>query len=143
MTEDLLDDDMRGRIEAVASRLGARPGDVPTLGYSRADGTPSCWRATDGWHLSVNERDRVMSDRHTTDPNEFLGWVAESVAEKMAGRRHPPEEPDSRRASWHEQYRLLAGLDQTWADSWLTTTRSALIAAGAEQSVLDKLPTQS
>lgn len=140
MSDDLLDDDMRGRIEVVATRLGARPGDVPTLGYSRDDGTPSCWRATDGWHLSVSERDWVMSDRRTTDPNKFLGWVAESITEKMAWRRHPPEAPDFRRASWHEQYRLLAGLDQIWADSWLSATRSALVAAGAEQSVLDMLP---
>ncbi|MFE7418249.1 Imm63 family immunity protein [Rhodococcus sp. NPDC057529] len=142
LNDDLLDHDMRRRILEVTERMGARPADLPALGQAHEDAVPFCWTAPrGGWHLTVRERDRVLSDRHTTDPDEFVFWVAESVSERIALRLHPPEKPGFRAASWRAQYQLLRGIEPAWADAWLTATRSALTAAGADRAVLDLLPT--
>ena len=132
---------MRRRIQEMTRRLGARPEDMPALGQAHEDALPFCWTAPEGgWHLTVRERDRLVSDRHTTDPEEFVSWVAELVSERISLRLHPPGNPDFRRASWAAQYRLLADIDPTWADAWLTATRNALTARGADPAVLDLLP---
>ncbi|NED63421.1 hypothetical protein G3I15_21050, partial [Streptomyces sp. SID10244] len=39
-SDDLLDDEMRARIEDLAERLGARPEDLPVLGSVRGESTP-------------------------------------------------------------------------------------------------------
>ncbi|MFC9358537.1 Imm63 family immunity protein [Rhodococcus sp. NPDC057014] len=80
---------------------------------------------------------------YQTDPDEFVFWVAESVSERIALRLHPPEQPGFRAASWRAQYQLLRGIEPAWADAWLTATRSALTAAGADRAVLDLLPAPS
>ncbi|BAH51912.1 Imm63 family immunity protein [Rhodococcus opacus] len=142
LNDDLLDHDMRRRIVEMTGRLGARPEDLPALGQAHEDAVPFCWTApAGGWHLTVRERDRLLSDRHTTGPEEFLFWVAELVSERIALRLHPPEQAGFRAASWRAQYQLLRGIDSAWADAWLTETRSALTAAGADRAVLDMLPT--
>ena len=141
LNDDLLDHDMRRRILGITQRLGARPEDMPALGQAHEDALPFCWTAPEGgWHLTVRERDRLVSDRHTTDPEEFVFWVAELVSERISLRLHPPGHPDFRRASWAAQHRLLGDIDPAWADAWLTATRTALTAAGADRAVLDLLP---
>ncbi|GAA3693476.1 Imm63 family immunity protein [Gordonia hankookensis] len=140
-SDDLLDDEMRARIEDLAERLGARPEDLPVLGSVRGESTPYCVRGPDGWHLTARERDRILSDRSTPDPDEFLRWVAESISERMSWRLHPPGSPDFSRASWQAQYEILASIDQMWADTWLSSMRSRLIDAGATADVLAMLPT--
>lgn len=142
LNDDLLDHKMRRRILDVTHRLGALPEDMPALGQAHEDGLPFCWSGPGGgWHLTVRERDRLVSDRHTTDPDEYVFWVAELVSERISLRLYPPEHPDFRRASWESQYRLLSGIDPAWADIWLTGTRSELAAAGADSAVLNLLPT--
>ncbi|GAA4484829.1 hypothetical protein GCM10023094_38790 [Rhodococcus olei] len=142
LNDDLLDHEMRLRILDVTQRLGALPEDLPALGQAHEDARPFCWGTPEGgWHLTVRERDRVLSDRHTAESDEFVFWVAESVSERISWRLHPPELPGFRAASWRTQYQLLRGIDPTWADVWLDTTRSALIAAGADPDVLGMLPT--
>ncbi|MFF0815728.1 Imm63 family immunity protein [Rhodococcus sp. NPDC003318] len=141
MTDDLLDPGMRRRILEVTQRLGALPEDLPALGQATEDALPFCWSAPEGgWHLTVRERDRLLSDRFTDDPDEFVYWVAESVSERISLRLHPPENPGFRAASWRTQYRLLSGVDPAWGEAWLGATRSALTAAGAGRAVLDMLP---
>jgi hypothetical protein len=77
LNDDLLDQAMRRRVLEVTQRLGARPEDMPALGQAREDALPFCWSAPEGgWHLTVRERDRLVSDRHTTDPDEFVFWIA-------------------------------------------------------------------
>ncbi|NMO03296.1 hypothetical protein HH308_18955 [Gordonia sp. TBRC 11910] len=140
MGEDVFDAALRAAIDDVAARLGATPDDVPTLGFSRDDGSAACWHAADGWHVGTRERGAVLDDRHTTDRDVFTSWVAASIAERVAARHHSPEDDDYRRAAWREQYRLLAGLNHQWAETWLADTRATLIESGATQSTLDKLP---
>ncbi|AZG48831.1 Imm63 family immunity protein [Gordonia insulae] len=139
-SDALLDERMRTRIGDLANRIGALPQDLPVLGSVRGDSTPYCLRGPDGWHLTARERDRILSDRSTADPDEFLRWVAESVSERMSRRLHPPGSPDFSRASWKAQYDILASVDQSWADTWLATMRSRLVAAGADTDVLAMLP---
>lgn len=142
--DDLLDEEMRGRILEVTGRMGALPEDMPALGHAHEDALPFCWSAPEGgWHLTVRERDRLLSDRHTTDPEEFVFWVAQWVSERISLRLHPPEQPDFRSASWRTQYQLLKVIDAGWADTWLKTTRTALTVAGADRTVLDMLPPRS
>lgn len=140
--DDLLDAEMSGRILEVTGRMGALPEDMPALGQAHEDALPFCWSAPEGggWHLTVCEKDRLLSDRHTTDPEEFVFWVAQWVSERIALRLHPPEQSGVRPASWATQYGLLKDVDAGWADAWLSTTRSALSAAGAGRTVPDMLP---
>lgn len=139
MGDDMFDAAMRAHIDDVADRLGAAPEDIPTLGFSRDDGSVSCWH-DDDWHIATRERGSVIAGRHTADPALFLSWIAESITENMANRRHSPESDDYRRNSWAEQYRLLASLDPGWAKKWLGAKRAEMIRLGAGQSTLDKLP---
>lgn len=141
---NLLDDAMRERILDVARRMNAQPTDLPALGRVHEDAFPFCWNAPEaGWHLTVQERDKVLSDRHTTDPEEFVFWVAQAVSEAISLRLYPPGQPDFRRNSWHAQYRILDDLDPSWGQAWLRETREALTAAGADHTTLDKLPSPS
>ncbi|MFW0795292.1 Imm63 family immunity protein [Gordonia sp. CPCC 205515] len=142
--DDRLDADMRARIVVVAQAMSAAPEDLPSLGHIRDDAAPSCWRDVDGaWHLTIRERGEVMFDRHSTDADEYLSWVAVSIAEQASYRLHPPGTDGFQRATWHEQYRLLAAVEQRWADDWLMRTRARLTAAGVDNSVLDDLPAPS
>ncbi|MGW0037026.1 Imm63 family immunity protein [Gordonia sp. NPDC003376] len=138
---EALDARMRGRIEDLARRMDAGPGDAPELRFVRDDGHPSCWSAPDGsWHLTIRERAHVLSDRSTTDSVEFLRIVAETIADLRARRMYPSGTPDDRRAAWATQYASLTAVDRTWARRWLETTRSDLVAAGADRSTLALLP---
>lgn len=138
---NLLDDETRTRIEDLARRMDARPGDVPELGFVRDDGFPSCWQAPDGsWHLMSRERGQVISDRVATDREEFVRIVAEQIAEMRAHRLHEPGTPGFRRAAWQEQFDALGAVDRGWARQWLDATRTELISRGADAAVLDGLP---
>ena len=78
------------------------------------------------------------SDVHVVDPlNDDL------LDHDMRRRILEVTEPGFRAASWRAQYQLLRGIEPAWADAWLTVTRAALTAAGADRAVLDMLPTPS
>ncbi|KXF49593.1 hypothetical protein AXA44_23835 [Rhodococcus sp. SC4] len=47
--------------------MGAWPDDVPALGQADEDGG-SVFAPGDRWHLTARERNRLLSDRRTTDP---------------------------------------------------------------------------
>lgn len=136
-----LDAALRRRIDEVATRMGAQRSDLPDFGVVRDDGYPSCWRDADGGrHVTSRERGTVLVDRVTSDPDEYLAMVAETIAELRANRLVPPGSEDYRRRSWQEMYTSLAQANPDWAQSWLAQTRAALIARGAGAELLEKLP---
>ncbi|PBC39516.1 hypothetical protein CJ179_36480 [Rhodococcus sp. ACS1] len=55
-------------------------------------------------------------------------------SERISLRLHSPEAPGFRAASWRTQYQLLKALDAGWAKAWLSATRTALTAAGADRT---------
>lgn len=121
-SDDPFDPEMRVRITELATTMAAGPGDVPSLGHIRDDAQPSCWRDGDGhWHLTIRERGTVLADRHTDDPDEFLSWVAVSVAETMSYRLCPPGDDFGNRVL-REQFRILSAVDQRWADDLRSRT---------------------
>lgn len=139
--DSLLDAEMRSKVEDLASRMHARPTDLPELDHIRDDGVPSCWRDADGsWHLTVRERANTLSDRSTRDSDEYLRIVAQSIAEQQSYRLHPPGSPDFRRESWRAQFDSLAAINPLWARAWLTETRDTLVDRGADDAVLGLLP---
>ncbi|OUC76013.1 Imm63 family immunity protein [Gordonia lacunae] len=139
--DDQLDPEMRSRIIDLAARMSAEPADVPLLGRIRDDATPSCVRDPDGvWHLIIRERGSVMFDRQSSDPEEFLSWVAVAIAEAASYRLHTPGAPDYLRRIWAEQYRMLAVANPEWARAWLQRTRTRLIDEGTTDGELAQLP---
>ena len=46
--DDLLDEEIRGRILEVTGRMGALQEDLPALGQAHEDGLPFCWSAPEG-----------------------------------------------------------------------------------------------
>ncbi|MCZ4535303.1 Imm63 family immunity protein [Gordonia terrae] len=136
-----LDPEMLSRIIDLAARMSAEPGDVPLLGHIRDDATPSCVRDSDGvWHLIIRERGTVMVDRQSSDPEEFLSWVAVAIADAASYRLHTPGTPDYLRRIYAEQYRMLTVANPEWARAWLERTRKRLIDQGAHDDELGQLP---
>ncbi len=139
--DDQLDPEMRSRIADLAATMSAEPSDVPRLGHILDDATPSCVRDSDGvWHLIIRERGTVMFDRQSSDPEEFLSWVAVAIAEAASYRLHSPGAPDYLRRIWAEQYRMLTAADPGWARTWLERTRTRLVDQGADDRELAQLP---
>ncbi|GAC48998.1 Imm63 family immunity protein [Gordonia aichiensis] len=136
-----LDESMKSRIVELGRRMGAIDEDLPELSHLRDDGVPSCWQKHGVWHLTVRERANIVSDRQTTSADEFLFFVAESIAERMSRRLHPPGTPDFRRVSWQAQFDILRTINPAWADTWLRQTRSQLVDAGVDDDVIALLPT--
>ncbi|HML11232.1 MAG TPA: Imm63 family immunity protein [Stellaceae bacterium] len=91
--------------------------DLPTYGRSK-DGARPHIEIDDFYHYVVVERGRELRRDTTTDLNELLYWVFESVTSTMASShvaaRHSPAN-GFRRAFFRRQIKLLDRLDPEWS----------------------------
>jgi hypothetical protein len=108
---------LRAVVEKMAARIEAPESALPTYGASEDFARPHI--EIDGlYHFVVVERGHELERRTTTDLDELLFWIFDSVTFSLASgyevRNRKPLE-DSRRLLFGKQVALMAQLDERWA----------------------------
>lgn len=109
--------DIQSRIEDLARRIDAPPGDLPTFGRSEDGGRPHIEVGSE-YRYVVVERGSEQSRASTKDLDELLYWVFLDVTSNMAGRvelRNRRHGEDFRRQRFRLQIQLLNVLSPAWA----------------------------
>jgi len=113
---DLLDHSaLQRRVGELASRLGVS--DFTIRRDSGGEG--SHVEISDAYHLILSERGKELRHRTTTDIDELLYWIFESLTSIMAWDyevRHRREGEDFRRQGFAKHIELIGILSATWAD---------------------------
>jgi hypothetical protein len=110
--------DIQSRIEDLARRIDAPPGDLPTYGQSE-DGARPHIEVGNEYYFVVVERGSELRRSSTKDLDELLYWVFSGVASKMAGQfelRNRRHGEDTRRQRFPRQIQLLNALSPAWAE---------------------------
>ena len=132
-------DEIKRCVDRLAARLpGPRSANLlPSYGETRDFGYPHIECDT-AYHWVVVERGNENERRTTSDLNELLYWVFQSVTSTLAGyhasRRRPRDE--YRRGLFRSQLKLLARLDPKWSER----RRNEIIAVLAEHPFTDGGP---
>ncbi len=110
---------LRDEIEALARRIGAPAGVLPTFGRSEDGARPHLEVHGNEVHLVVIERGQELERQRFTERDELLFAVLRGVTFAMAcdwelQHRTPGEDP--RRALFRRQQELLAQLDPGWGE---------------------------
>jgi hypothetical protein len=111
--------ELEARVRALARAIDAPEDLVPTFGWSRDGAYPFIEWTGEAMHWVVEERGVELERRTTTDRDELLYWVFESVTLSMASgwaARHRNEAEDHRRAMYRRQLELLGRLRPSWVD---------------------------
>jgi len=110
--------DIQSRVEDLARRIDAPPGDLPTFGQSE-DGARPHIEVGSEYHFVVVERGSELRRSSTEDLDELLYWVFSGVTSQMAGRfelRNRRHGEDTRRQRFRQQIQLLDVLSPAWAE---------------------------
>jgi hypothetical protein len=110
--------DIQSRIEDLARRIDAPPGDLPTFGRSE-DGARPHIEVGSEYHYVVVERGSELRRSSTEDLDELLCWVFLGVTSEMAGRfelRNRRHGEDFRRQMFSRRLELLNVLSPEWAE---------------------------
>ena len=114
MLEDLAS--LKRRALALAERIGASEGELPTFGYSLQDGRPHI-EVGETYDFVICERGREFGRVSTTDLDELLDWTFECATFARAvdfERQHRRPDEDSRRRWFALQEALLGELSEGW-----------------------------
>jgi hypothetical protein len=110
--------DVEQRVRALANRIGASEGDLPTFGRSEDGARPHIEIDSRGFHYVVIERGQEQRRVTTRDEDELLWLVFETITFSLAvcfELRNRAPRRDSRRIMFSKQVELLAQLSPTWA----------------------------
>jgi len=110
--------DIEQRVRALANRIGASEGELPTFGRSEDGARPHIEIDSRGFHYVVVERGQEQRRVTTRDEDELLWLVFQSVTFSLAGcfeLRNRASRRDWRRIMFSRQVELLAQLSPTWA----------------------------
>jgi hypothetical protein len=110
---------LRDRIRAIAARLGADPGKLPTFGESDQMGRPHVEVDDRGYHYVVCERGTEFERTTSADPEEIAFLAGRDMAFEIACERELDARvpgQDSRRRIFAIEMELLRGLDPGWAE---------------------------
>jgi hypothetical protein len=126
-------DRLQTKVHQLASRLGAPPSTLPTVGHSEDGARPHI--EVDGplFHYIVVERGTEISRRTTADEDELLFFVFEDVTSLLATSHVMQTRApglDSRRQVFATQLQLLVVLSSEWAAR----------AANRQASILSRAP---
>jgi len=109
--------EIENRIRILASRIQAPERALPTFGYSE-DGRPHVEIDSRGFHYVVVERGQEQSRSTTSEQDELLWLVFESITFSLACSfelRNRIPGRDARRIMFSKQVELLSQLSPEWA----------------------------
>ncbi|GAB2959834.1 immunity 63 family protein [Hymenobacter coalescens] len=130
--------ELKYQVEALAARIRAPAWLLPTYGFSEDGARPHLEADGHGLHYVVVERGQEQERRTTTDADELLYWVFQSVTFSMACDyevRHRVPGQDFRRLLFQEQLRLLAALSPAWATRCAARLKRTLRSAPYDDSL--------
>lgn len=108
---------LEAQVHELARKIRAGEGLLPTFGWSRDGGYPHVECDGETMHWVVRERGSELDRRSTTDVDELLYWVFQSVTFTMASTwsaRRPRPGVEFRVGLFKRQFTLLGKLDPTW-----------------------------
>jgi hypothetical protein len=111
-------DAVKSEVDRLAAKIGASGYILPTYGRSEDLARPHIEVDSRGYHLVVVERGKERNRVTTTDLDELLRHIFDSVTFTLACRyelEHRVEEHDCRRLIWQHQKDLLQRLSSRWA----------------------------
>ena len=106
------------QVRALAARIDAPDGTLPTFGYSEDGARPHVEIDARGFHYVVVERGQEESRSTTREQDEFLRLVFNSITFSLACSfelRNRVDARDPRRLMFSKQAELLAKLSPSWA----------------------------
>ena len=113
-------DAVRSQIEALAAKIAAPEGLLPTYDRSEHSGRPHIEVSADGaMHWVVCERGQEYERKTTLSRDELLYWTFNAVTAEMASRweaQHRIETEDFRKQMFTKQFELLDSLSPAWTD---------------------------
>lgn len=107
----------RCAVDALAAKIAAPAGYMPTYGRTEDGARPHIEFSAGQFHFVVVERGQELERKSSSDPDEILYNVFESVTFSMACHyelRHRRQGEDFRRQMFEKQLELLGQLSTTW-----------------------------
>jgi hypothetical protein len=111
--------EIRTKIEQLAKQINAPADLLPTYGTSKNIGDPFIYVDNAYYYYLAYERDVKTTNKQTSNSDELLYWVFESVTDSMAAsfelaNRSPNSKEDFRRVMFAHQLELLGKLSVEW-----------------------------
>jgi hypothetical protein len=110
-------DDIRRRVEELATQFGVPATNLPTYVSSQGSGRPHIEKSGAEMLWVVSERGHEFERRSTNDIDELLYWIFESATFSMAADyelHHRIEGQDSRRLLFTKHLELMGAIQPEW-----------------------------
>jgi hypothetical protein len=101
-------------VTAMAHNIGADRAALPAFGSAASDGSPFIEVDAQQYHFVVEERGEEVVRQSSSDFNELLYWIFESVTHNLAFAHelaHRVDHQDSRRMGFAKQLALLGRIN--------------------------------
>jgi hypothetical protein len=111
--------EIKTEIDRLAAQINASGNALPTYGHSEDGARPHIEVDARGYHYVIVERGQELERLTTTDLDELLFHVFESVTFNLASKyelAHRIEHQDCRRILFSRQVELLSTLSQHWGE---------------------------
>jgi len=110
---------VRKKVKELSKKIEAPKHSIPTFGYSEQSGLPHIESTGHEYHYVVCERGSEFSRKTTTDLNELLFWIFDSITFSMACKlelENRRENEDFRIQLFQIQEKLIAQIDNDYSE---------------------------
>jgi hypothetical protein len=122
-------DEIKARVDQLASRVGASGNILPTYGRTEDGARPHVEVDPHGYHYVIVERGQELERLTTSDLDELLYTIFKGITFSLAidyELKHRMEDQDCRRILFRRQVELLLALSPRWGERELLDHKQIL-----------------